>query len=868
MLGLANLSPCGRRAFPGSVAGNSVRRVAGVPGAHQRTTVTARRVVTSADSGRYAQPPIRVVRSQSGLGGGRRARARVFSTADELGVRRLAAGGSDDGVPDAEENGETEFVLRDDDDDGSHEVAPFSDGLNDPFAGLASVSSGADVIGFDAMLDDIVGGVSVGNGDGANDDDDDAGAGTGTGGVFSRPGDDQPWPASGNWAEFDTFLVKLAGMGYSLESPNAPAGWDDENAGDGGSSKMSTPEWARAVASEDEKSDESDDTSDEPGVRLPGLDDDPFAHVAHDDSSTGEDLTYSNKKRLLLEFSRDRDDAFDRLSERELYQLADHPMPHNQGNSGGRKQVNALKRLRAHLGIDDADLRGKCAAADHQQPAMGAVKLSDVLRVVHVYAEDVTPTDRPSRAMMQSLLRRLTLLADSPRQTASQTRGGGTTRRRNNRGGWSAGNATRKGPSLRTTITRRRGVSTAAGEEAGGHSAGTSLDGAVTEAAVAEGATGVAEGRSTKPAIPREKGTRLTSAWSGIRTEAAAAAQGGTRKVTGITGVGRSRLTTSFRFLSPGTGMDEGEVTLAAVSEVAGTADEADAAGPRSIATTTEERPGPSTVTPSDRTTAGTRGRRRDKGRVSKEAAIPAGLMIAGAVTRMPGVDSTGMPGVDSTGATGVASTAAEAEAEAEAAASNAAEAVAVAAGLPEKATSAGRGVRAGSAPTATAKGLTTEKNRGAPKNVSSHAAVAGTATEAAGGTATEAAVLLRAAADGGPLEGTKTVKNGVVSRVPSGEEAKDGAEEEPVSLMTTAKEVSPVLVAGAEAGEAAATAAVSTAATETASTTGKTAPSAAAGSTASSLPEEAVGREDGDEAELPRFGYGDPRTSATTGVR
>jgi transcription initiation factor TFIID subunit 15 len=425
MLGLANLSPCGRRAFPGSVAGNSVRRVAGVPGAHQRTTVTARRVVTSADSGRYAQPPIRVVRSQSGLGGGRRARARVFSTADELGVRRLAAGGSDDGVPDAEENGETEFVLRDDDDDGSHEVAPFSDGLNDPFAGLASVSSGADVIGFDAMLDDIVGGVSVGNGDGANDDDDDAGAGTGTGGVFSRPGDDQPWPASGNWAEFDTFLVKLAGMGYSLESPNAPAGWDDENAGDGGSSKMSTPEWARAVASEDEKSDESDDTSDEPGVRLPGLDDDPFAHVAHDDSSTGEDLTYSNKKRLLLEFSRDRDDAFDRLSERELYQLADHPMPHNQGNSGGRKQVNALKRLRAHLGIDDADLRGKCAAADHQQPAMGAVKLSDVLRVVHVYAEDVTPTDRPSRAMMQSLLRRLTLLADSPRQTASQTRGGG-----------------------------------------------------------------------------------------------------------------------------------------------------------------------------------------------------------------------------------------------------------------------------------------------------------------------------------------------------------------------------------------------------------------------------------------------------------
>ena len=666
MLGLANLSPCGRRAFPGSVAGNSVRRVAGVPGAHQRTTVTARRVVTSADSGRYAQPPIRVVRSQSGLGGGRRARARVFSTADELGVRRLAAGGSDDGVPDAEENGETEFVLRDDDDDGSHEAAPFADGLNDPFAGLASVSSGADVIGFDAMLDDIVGGVSVGNGDGANDDDDDAGAGTGTGGVFSRPGDDQPWPASGNWAEFDTFLVKLAGMGYSLESPNAPAGWDDENAGDGGSSKMSTPEWARAVASEDEKSDESDDTSDEPGVRLPGLDDDPFAHVAHDDSSTGEDLTYSNKKRLLLEFSRDRDDAFDRLSERELYQLADHPMPHNQGNSGGRKQVNALKRLRAHLGIDDADLRGKCAAADHQQPAMGAVKLSDVLRVVHVYAEDVTPTDRPSRAMMQSLLRRLTLLADSPRQTASQTRGGGNDAKAKQPRWVERRERNSKRPEFEDdnyAPTR----SFDGGRGRGGRSFGRNEFGRGGNGG-GGGRGGYGGGRGSFDQTrdsPRER----NSVDLRVERDSYRGGGGGTRRYEESDGDYRSGKK-SLAATEVLTNLQRLEVTLAAVSEVAGTADEADAAGPRSIATTTEERPGPSTVTPSDRTTAGTRGRRRDKGRVSKEAAIPAGLMIAGAVTRMPGVDSTGMPGVDSTGATGVASTAAEAEAEAEAAAS------------------------------------------------------------------------------------------------------------------------------------------------------------------------------------------------------
>ena len=34
------------------------------------------------------------------------------------------------------------------------------------------------------------------------------------------------------------------------------------------------------------------------------------------------ELSYSNKKRLLLEFSRDRLDVFTRLSERELYMLA------------------------------------------------------------------------------------------------------------------------------------------------------------------------------------------------------------------------------------------------------------------------------------------------------------------------------------------------------------------------------------------------------------------------------------------------------------------------------------------------------------------------------------------------------------------
>ena len=286
------------------------------------------------------------------------------------------------------------------DDDDLDEILVFDDGLDDPFEAIASPASSPVDAAFDAMLDDIVA---------TSPDLDPASA-------YARPGDEDPWPDDGAWPEFETFLGKLMAKGYSLESPNAPPGWGED--GDA-APRMSTPEWARAVASapEPEVDEDADQDADQDatGVKM-DLADDPFSHVAHDDDDDEYvELTYANKKRLLLEFSRDRTDVFHRLSERELYALADHPMPRGQGNSGGRKQVNALKRLRAHLGVDDGDLRGRCVAADHPQPAMGAAKLSDVLRVVHVYAEDVDAKDRPPRAVMQSLLRRISSLADAPR---------------------------------------------------------------------------------------------------------------------------------------------------------------------------------------------------------------------------------------------------------------------------------------------------------------------------------------------------------------------------------------------------------------------------------------------------------------------
>jgi hypothetical protein len=47
---------------------------------------------------------------------------------------------------------------------------------------------------------------------------------------------------------------------------------------------------------------------------------------------------------------------------------------------------------------------------------MGTVKLSDVMRLLLVYAEDVGGDLRPPRATMQSFLRRITALADTDRK--------------------------------------------------------------------------------------------------------------------------------------------------------------------------------------------------------------------------------------------------------------------------------------------------------------------------------------------------------------------------------------------------------------------------------------------------------------------
>lgn len=310
--------------------------------------------------------------------------------------RTLAVGIAPSGSPRAMRSAAVILNASNDDDDENDASERVNLDLDDdPFEHVALPP--IDDAAFDAMLDDII-----------EDDDEAEGedASSAPAGSYSMPGDELPWDASGAWPEFDALLGKLMAKGYKIEVDPVADGGPGEGAVD---TSVSTPEWARAVAESYEDEDETDDLAD------------PFATVAKqkgewdtdDDDDSLVELSYANKKRLLLEFSRDREDLLRKLlSAKELYILADHALPKDQGNAGGRKQVNAMKRLRARLGVDASDLAHTCAAVGGGD-TMGACTFSDVTRLIHVFADDVSPQFRPERSSMQSLLRRITALADT-----------------------------------------------------------------------------------------------------------------------------------------------------------------------------------------------------------------------------------------------------------------------------------------------------------------------------------------------------------------------------------------------------------------------------------------------------------------------
>lgn len=289
----------------------------------------------------------------------------AFSASDSAAAAAAHSEGDDAEGPD----GEGEEEHGDENDEDADDEDADDDDLDDPFKHVALPAIDDDHPGlvsdaaFDAMIDEIV---SAQGGDanriGIFDDDANDAADPIKTKKFYEVGDDAPWSPDNSWPEFDKFFAMLVAKGYSTESPNALPAYKDL-----APEAMSTPDWARAVAAGNTSAD--DDEDEDADARSDGLDD-PFAHVAKqrseyddddykagdgdgaDGSSKGDgdhaggladldllDLSYANKKRLFLEFSRDRPDIFPRLSERELYIIADHPMPPNVGHSSGRKQV-------------------------------------------------------------------------------------------------------------------------------------------------------------------------------------------------------------------------------------------------------------------------------------------------------------------------------------------------------------------------------------------------------------------------------------------------------------------------------------------------------------------------------------------------
>ena len=344
------------------------------------------------------------------------ATARAFAPASFRGARRVGARFSADAAARAaagDHDDDDEIDDDDDETDDDDDDDEFDDGLDDPFAHVAAPPIADDHPGlagsdaeFEKMLDEMMAdgepdddAATDGDGDGDPDEQVDGAAAK-----YSEPGDAAPWPSDGSWPEWDAFLALLLERGYDPESPKEKALLaGGGGGGDGGEEGLSTPEWARKVAAESSESNADSASASEDSDSIDGLDD-PFAKIVAssedgdgdgDSSSSsssyeeGGVLSYANKKRLILEWSRDRDDIFHRCPEREMYQICDHPLP-RENNAGGRKQINALKRMRAYLGIDDGDLRGKCAAADSDVSVSLRAGTTDLGRVLMTYAVDVT----------------------------------------------------------------------------------------------------------------------------------------------------------------------------------------------------------------------------------------------------------------------------------------------------------------------------------------------------------------------------------------------------------------------------------------------------------------------------------------------
>jgi hypothetical protein len=116
-------------------------------------------------------------------------------------------------------------------------------------------------------------------------------------------------------------------------------------------------------------------------------------------------------KRAVLAHARARDSLLHLLPVRELEVLVECPVPTEIVDStfGGRKAVNAVKRLRTHLGIATPK---ECAIARHGHPAQGEASLQDAARLVLCWC--TTPLPRHVTAPNQAIQALLLVMKDMP----------------------------------------------------------------------------------------------------------------------------------------------------------------------------------------------------------------------------------------------------------------------------------------------------------------------------------------------------------------------------------------------------------------------------------------------------------------------
>ena len=184
-----------------------------------------------------------------------------------------------------------------------------------------------------------------------------------------------------DWPEYIQFLATLKTGGFAQPVPEHRRRLKGSNA---------VPEWVAGMSAS------STNAADE---------------FKHEFEKEFEDLTVmdlGDRKRMIIAFCRERRDIFDSITEAQLYQLLDWPVPKQLAS---RKLVSAVSRLRNAFEVNCSHWRGRCAslnAVTKVQAVNPTLHFTDLMRIIMSLSYVEYPDqfdDLPPKSVASEVLR-------------------------------------------------------------------------------------------------------------------------------------------------------------------------------------------------------------------------------------------------------------------------------------------------------------------------------------------------------------------------------------------------------------------------------------------------------------------------------